>query len=65
MHIRGIRLLAGSDAPVDRVDPKYGALLAHHQTGTHHLDYSISMEMLGRGNWDFYGWANGAAPELL
>ncbi|MGE5396699.1 MAG: amidohydrolase family protein, partial [Chitinophagales bacterium] len=55
MISRGIRLLAGSDAPVDEADPHIAAETASEPTGAHHLDYQQCLQLFSRNNWEFYG----------
>ncbi len=65
MRERGIRLLAGTDAPVDRVSPYYAAQLADRQEGSHHLDYQYVIDLFSQSNWDFYGWEPGSASQVI
>ncbi|HWP96682.1 MAG TPA: amidohydrolase family protein [Syntrophomonadaceae bacterium] len=62
MRSKGIRLLAGSDAPVDQVDPLYAAGAAHAQKGNQHLDKEVVLQLFARDNWNYYGWKPGAVP---
>lgn len=45
MRQKGIKLLAGSDAPVDEVDPRKAALLVDKLEGNQHLDYAFTLEL--------------------
>ncbi|MEN6388860.1 MAG: amidohydrolase family protein [Syntrophomonas sp.] len=65
MRERGIRLLAGTDAPVDRVSPYYAARLADSQEGSHHLDYHYVLDLFSQNNWDFYGWEPGSSSQVI
>lgn len=65
MRNRGLRLLAGTDAPVDRVNPYYAAQMADSQEGTHHLDYQYVLDLFSKNNWDFYGWEPGSASQVI
>lgn len=65
MRERGLRLLAGTDAPVDTVNPHRGAQLAHSQEGAHHLDYQYTMKLFSQHNWSFYGWDPGSASQVI
>lgn len=65
MRERGIRLLAGTDAPVDRVSPYYAAQLADSQEGAHHLDHQYVLDLFTQNNWDFYGWSPGSASQVI
>ncbi len=51
-----IRLLAGTDAPVDHIDPYCAADLADRQQGNQHLDRQFSLHLFAKANWDFYRW---------
>lgn len=68
MRQKGIRLLAGSDAPVDLASPGEAARAADALAGNQHLDYMAVLDLYAQANWDFYGWpksrasANPAAP---
>ncbi|MEQ8175195.1 MAG: amidohydrolase family protein [Syntrophomonadaceae bacterium] len=65
MRERGIRLLAGTDAPVDRVSPEYAAQLADSQKGAHYLDYQYVLDLFSQNNWDFYGWELGSTSQII
>lgn len=53
---KGIPLLAGSDAPVDRVSPLEGARIVHNLEGNQHLDLNKTLEIYAVDNWAFYNW---------
>jgi predicted amidohydrolase YtcJ len=55
MRGKGIRLLAGSDAPVDEVDPRIAARLVNGLKGNQHLDYQDVLALFRHENRLFYG----------
>lgn len=62
---KGIRLLAGTDAPVDGIDPFHAAHLAAIQDGSQHLDRQFSINLFARSNWSFYGWLPGSSTDII
>lgn len=65
MQESGIRLLAGTDAPVDHVSPDYAAQLADSQKGAHHLDYQYVLDLFSQNNWSFYDWEPGSTSQVI
>lgn len=65
MRERGMRLLAGTDAPVDQVSPHYAAQLANSLDGPHHLDYKYVLDLFTLHNWAFYGWDAGQSSQVI
>ncbi|WP_258359967.1 amidohydrolase family protein [Moorella sulfitireducens] len=54
MKDKGIRLLAGSDAPVEGHDPREAAVTVASLKDGHHLDFEEVLELFARANWEFY-----------
>ncbi|MEW8959234.1 MAG: amidohydrolase family protein [Moorella sp. (in: firmicutes)] len=54
MRDKGIRLLAGSDAPVDHPDPREAAAAVAPLKGGHHLDFEEVLDLFARANREFY-----------
>lgn len=54
MRAKGIRLLAGSDAPVEHPDPREAAATVARLEGPHHLDLETVLELFVRANREFY-----------
>ncbi|GFN21821.1 hypothetical protein TAMC210_01370 [Thermanaeromonas sp. C210] len=54
MRDKGIRLLAGSDAPVEHADPREAAATVACLEGRHHLDFEEVLELFARANREFY-----------
>ncbi len=54
MHEKGIYLLAGSDAPVDEIDPLVSAAEVAILTGNQHLSYEKTLELYTTNNWKLY-----------
>jgi predicted amidohydrolase YtcJ len=52
---KGVRVLAGSDAPVDHVSPFVAAQVTSSLEGAHHLSRAQVLDLFGRANWEFYG----------
>ncbi|KUK11793.1 MAG: Amidohydrolase 3 [Moorella sp. 60_41] len=55
MRDKGIRLLAGSDAPVEHVDPREAAAVVAGLEGAQHLGYEEVLDLFTRANREFYG----------
>lgn len=55
MKDKGIRLLAGSDAPVEHVDPREAAATVACLEGRHHLGFQEVLDLFARANREFYG----------
>lgn len=53
---RGVRLLAGSDAPVDEASPYEAARTVASLDYEHHLSYDEVLNLYAQANWEFYGW---------
>ncbi|WP_406676541.1 amidohydrolase [Moorella sp. ACPs] len=54
MKDKGIRLLAGSDAPVEGHDPREAAATVACLKGRHHLDFEEVLDLFARANWELY-----------
>ncbi|QGP91274.1 Amidohydrolase family protein [Neomoorella glycerini] len=54
MRDKGIRLLAGSDAPVDHPDPREAAATVALLKGGHHLDFEEVLDLFAHANREFY-----------
>ncbi len=52
----GVKLLVGSDAPVDDVSPFEAAEVVDRLDGVHHLDKDFVLKLYSINNFDFYGW---------
>jgi predicted amidohydrolase YtcJ len=52
----GVKLIVGSDAPVDDVDPMEAAELVDSLSGYHHLDKAFVLQLYSQDNFAFYGW---------
>ncbi|NPV89067.1 amidohydrolase family protein [Coprothermobacteraceae bacterium] len=52
----GVRLLAGTDAPVDSADPVEAADVVDSLSGVHHLDKGFVLALFREANPQFYGW---------
>lgn len=52
----GVKLLVGSDAPVDDVSPFEAAKVVDELQGPHHLDKDFVLKLYSSDNFDFYGW---------
>ncbi|MGI9951492.1 amidohydrolase family protein [Moorellaceae bacterium AZ2] len=55
MRDKGIRLLAGSDAPVEHADPREAAATVAGLEGAHHLDFEEVLNLFTHANREFYG----------
>ncbi|HHV76671.1 MAG TPA: amidohydrolase family protein [Syntrophothermus lipocalidus] len=53
---RGVRLLAGSDAPVDEASPYEAARTVASLDYEHRLSYDEVLNLYAQANWEFYGW---------
>ncbi|NPV29318.1 MAG: amidohydrolase family protein [Firmicutes bacterium] len=60
---QGVRLLAGSDAPVDAASPLEAANAVASLKGAQRLSRAQVLDLFGRANWEFYGWEPGAPEE--
>lgn len=54
MRDKGIRLLAGTDAPVEHPDPREAAATVASLEGGHHLDFEEVLDLFARANREFY-----------
>ncbi|SMB89917.1 hypothetical protein SAMN00808754_0227 [Thermanaeromonas toyohensis ToBE] len=54
MKDKGIRLLVGSDAPVEHADPREAAALVAGLSGGHHLNFEEVLDLFARANQEFY-----------
>jgi predicted amidohydrolase YtcJ len=52
----GVKLLVGSDAPVDDADPLEAADVVDQLTGNQHLDKDYVLKLYSSDNFEFYGW---------
>ncbi|NLC07549.1 MAG: amidohydrolase family protein [Syntrophomonadaceae bacterium] len=53
---KGLRLLVGSDAPVDAVSPVEAAAVVDSLEGNQHLDFAQTLDLYAKTNWSLYHW---------